>query len=109
MNPFTKLKAYLRLREAIKKADAAHAANGQRFYVIPAQDRQLVVIDKQNMKRLRQKHYLHPNFTTHDLIRTCFYHTPYSNGEGAISPLQANLRRSFYYKWYAESAKSKKP
>ena len=106
MNPFKKFRAYLRLREAIRKADEAHAANGHRYYVIPAQNRQLVVIDKENMKKLRHKHYFHHAFNTGDLMRTSFYYTPFSNGQGAISPQEAHLLRLFYYKWYNESSES---
>ena len=35
MNVFQKLKASLRLREAVKKAKDAHSQTGERYYVMP--------------------------------------------------------------------------
>ena len=48
MNIFKKIKASLRLREAVRKADKAHSENGQRYYVMPTSGTsgQLVIMDR---------------------------------------------------------------
>lgn len=101
MNPFTKLRAYLTLRQAINQAEQAHAQNGMRYYVMPAGEK-LLIMNRQDLKQLRRKHYTSPHATTHDLLRHCFYHTAHANGTGAMSALSVKARKMLYYKWYVE-------
>ncbi len=48
MNIFKKIRASLRLREAVRQADKAHRENGQRYYVMPTSgvSGQLVIMDR---------------------------------------------------------------
>ena len=109
MNIFKKIRAYLQLREAIRMADEAHEANGQRYYVIPngahadVKGAKLLVLSRADLKQLRIKHYAKPGVTTHDLLRTCFYHTPHRNGTGEMHPEERRIRKAAYYAWYSAS------
>lgn len=108
MNIFSKFKAYLRLREAVIKADKAHAENGDRFYVIPAANETLIVTDRKNFRILKQKSYIHRNCTVADLIAVSFYFTPYRDGSKAIAPDYAVEKREKYFRWVENCRKAKK-
>lgn len=100
----TKIRAALRLREAIRMADKAHRETGNRHYVMPvvgSGGRKLIVVDRRNFRLLRQKRYIHPNTRVFDLERECFYFTPYRNGSYALSPELMALKRSQYFSWVA--------
>lgn len=92
-------KDYLRLRAAIKKADEQHAKDGDRYYVTPSLNGQLLIMDRKNFRKLKQKHYIEKNVTLNDLRRECFYHTPYSNGTDAMPDEERKLRAASYYSW----------
>ena len=100
MNPVKKVKAYLMLREAVIKANAAHAKNGSRYYVVPSTDGKLIVLNRDDLKRLRMKHYTSHKTTTHDLLSSCFYHTSHANGTGAMSDEVAEARRQAFFEWF---------
>lgn len=108
MNIFSKFKAYLRLREAVIKADKAHAENGERYYVIPAADEKLLITDRKNFRILKQKGYIHRNRTVTDLIAMSFYFTPYKNGSKALSLDYAIEKREQYFRWVENCRKAKK-
>ena len=61
-NPITKLRDYLRYSEAVKKADEAHAKDGDRYYVVPSNNKDgkilLLVMDRKNFRRLKFKGYI---------------------------------------------------
>lgn len=103
MHIFQKLKASLRLREAVRKADEAHLETGERYYVMPASadDCKLIVMDRRNFRKLKQKGYITRKAYVADLERESFYFTPYRNGSCAISPEVANQKRNQYFSWYA--------
>lgn len=50
MNIFKKIKATLRLNEAMRQADKAHNENGNRYYVMPTSGTsgQLIIMDRNN-------------------------------------------------------------
>lgn len=110
MNIFQKLKASLRLREAVRKADEAHQETGERYYVMPASADgcKLIVMDRFNFRKLKQKGYITRNAYVADLERECFYFTPYRNGSCAISPEVANIKRNQYFSWYSACIKNSK-
>lgn len=108
MNIFSKFKAYLRLREAVKKADNAHAETGERYYVIPAADEKLLVTDRKHFRILKQKGYIHRNRTVADLVAIAFYLTPYRNGSKALSPDYAIEKRKQYFRWVENCRKARK-
>lgn len=99
MKFFRRLKAALMLREAIRKADNAHANGGGRFYVLGTADGKLIVTDKKNYRGLKRKGYINRNATTMDAERECFYHTPFKDGHGAISDLGIKFKRRQYLAW----------
>lgn len=102
MNPFKKLKAYLRYREAVRKADEAHVQTGERYYVIPAsgKNKTLLIMNRTNFRKLKQKNYITRKAFVRDLEKECFYCTPYRNGTGKLSNMDIAVRKSIYYNWY---------
>lgn len=110
MNIFKKFRASLRLREAVRKADEAHSENGQRYYVMPTSgvSGQLVIMDRNNFRKLKHKHYINYNTFVRDLEVECFYCTPYRNGAGELHPDVIAKKRKLYFSWLEAIAKSKK-
>lgn len=102
MNIFRKFKASLRLREAIKMADKAYRQSGQRYYVMPQHGtggRKLIVMDRFNFRRLKMKHYIHHNARVADLVRECFYCTPYRDGNQFLAPADRRKKVLQYFAW----------
>lgn len=110
MNIFRKIRASLRLNEAIRQADEAFKKNGQRYYVMPTSGTsgELVIMDRSNFRKLKQKGYINRNTFVNDLVRECFYCTPYNNGKGELPQLVIELKRKQYYSWLEVISKSKK-
>ena len=103
LNIFVKMKAALRLIEAVHRANKAHESTGNRYYVMPTSGTSgnLVIMDRYNFRKLKQKHYINRNATQMNLAAECFYCTPYSNGTGKLSALERSLKRESYYSWVA--------
>lgn len=102
MNIFRKFKASLRLREAVKMADKAHNRTGQRYYVMPQHHsggKKLIVMDRYNFRRLKLKHYIHTDARIFDLVRECFYCTPYRNGNQFLSKENRKKKVIQYFAW----------
>lgn len=101
MNIFKKIKALLRLREAVRQADKAHRENGQRYYVMPTSGTsgQLVIMDRNNFRKLKQKHYIKYETFVRDLECACFYCTPYRNGAGKLTAEVIALKKKQYFSW----------
>ncbi|MDY5632546.1 MAG: hypothetical protein SPF56_08675 [Bacteroidaceae bacterium] len=101
MNIFKKIRASLRLREAVRKADEAHSKNGQRYYVMPTSgtSAKLVIMDRGNFRKLKQKKYIGAGTFVSDLERECFYCTAYRNGAGELSEEVIALKRKQYFSW----------
>jgi hypothetical protein len=100
--------ARLRLDEAIKQADNAHQKTGHRYFVMPYTEqgqKKLMILDRQNFRRLKQKGYIHHRVLTNDLVRECFYHTPHANDSGQLPPEAAKLKRKQFYEWYLQKTK----
>lgn len=110
MNVFQKLKASLRLREAVKKAEDAHSQTGERYYVMPLSGSKgkLIIMDRFNFRKLKQKGYISYESHVRDLETECFYFTAYRNGTCGIVPEVENLKRQQYYSWYAECIRNHK-
>lgn len=108
--PWAKLKAYLRYKEAVRKADKAHSENGNRYYVMPTsgQSGQLVIIDRNNFRKLKLKHYINNSSFVRDIEIECFYCTPYRNGAGELSAEAVALKKKQYFSWLVAISKSKK-
>ena len=102
-NPFVHLKDYLRYREAVRKADQAHAESGERYYVMPSVDAEgnpkLVIMDRFNFRKLKQKRYISHKATVQDLKRECFYHTPYRDGTDPMDKFAICFKKEMYYSY----------
>ena len=108
MNFFVRLKASLRLREAIRMADKAHLKTGNRYYVLPQYNsggKKLVVMDRQNFRRMKLKHYINHDVKVFDLVRECFYCTGYRNGSHYLSPSVRNKKVKQYFDWVERDPK----
>lgn len=101
LNIFQRLRASLRLREAIRKADKAHQLTGSRYYVMPTTGKsgQLIILDRFNFRRLKLKGYINRNTFVKDLENECFYCTPYGNKSKRLSPEVINFKRLRYFSW----------
>ena len=94
MNIFRKIRASLRLREAVRQADEKHKETGERYYVMPAGGKkgQLIIMDRKNFRKLKQKGYINHNTFVGDLERECFYCTTYGNGSAMLPSAVIALR-----------------
>ena len=101
MNIFRKFRASLRLTEAVRQADKAHEETGERYYVMPTTGTsgQLVIMDRSNFRKLKQKGYIAHEATVANLEMECFYCTPYRNGEGELPDTIVSMKRKQYFKW----------
>lgn len=100
MNVFKKLRAYLRYREAVRKADEAHEKNGERFYVMPGVKNTILIMDRYNFRKLKHKGYISHKASVTDLEKECFYATPYKNGSAKMPTSVIELKKKQYYAWY---------
>lgn len=99
MKFFRRFKAYLALRDAIQKADNAHADGGGRYYVLGTADGKLIVTNKKNFRGLKRKGYIDKDATTQDALNECFYFTPFKDGHGYITPEILAIKRQQYLSW----------
>jgi hypothetical protein len=86
-------------REAIRKADRAHSKDGNRYYVMPSAEGKLLIMDRDNFRILKHKHYISRKATVQDLLNECFYFTPYRNGDCAITRDILDIKRKQYLSW----------
>lgn len=105
MNLFKKLVAYTRWYYAVRKADSEHERTGERYYVIAGNGKDLVVTDRGVFRKLKQKGYISRKANVNDLIRECFYFTPYKNGTGFITKEYMERKRNQYYAYLEAIAK----
>lgn len=107
---FRRFKANLKLNEAIKKADKAHAADGKRYYVLPTSGTsgKLIIMDRSNFRTLKFKHYIDHNAKIKDLERECFYCTAYKDGKGELTQNELDKKRETYLVWAEFIRKIKK-
>lgn len=107
MNVLSKFVAYLRLREAVNRADKAHAETGQRYYVVPSANK-LVILDRKNFRILKHKNYINYSARVNNLIVESFYFTPYRNGDGYLSQSYRKKKIMQYFDWVEATRKAKK-
>lgn len=93
MNIFEKIVAKLRFKEAVRRADEAHAKNGQRYYILPTKGGKLVIMDRKNFRLLRHKRYIVRGAKVPELVVRSLYFTPYRNGEGGMT--ESARKRAF--------------
>lgn len=110
MNLFQKFFAYLRLREAVIRADRAYHQTGTRHYVMPSfgGDRKLLVIDRSNFRILKRKGYINQKAMTHDMMLESFYFTPHRDGSGWLTEKDRRVKVRQFFSWYAAEIKAAK-
>lgn len=98
---FRRFKANLKINEAIKQADQAHAKDGKRYYVLPTAglEGKLIVMDRYNFRKLKIKHYINHNVKIADLERECFYCTAYKDGKGELDTDTLAQKKQSYHTW----------
>lgn len=96
---YRKFKANLQLNEAIRQADAAHAATHERYFVMPGANGKLIIMDRFNFRRLRMKHYIGNNVNISDLFRECFYHTPNRAEKDALPAEESYRKHAAFFQW----------
>ena len=100
MNIIKKLRASIRLNEAVVQADKAHEETGERYYVMPnGKSGKLIIMDRKNFRKLKQKGYINHNTFVGDLERECFYCTTYGNGSAMLPSAVIALKRKQYFSW----------
>lgn len=102
MNVFKRLNAYLRLREAVRQANEAWQRTGKRYYVMPTFDRsrRLIVMDRQNFRKLKRKRYINNSAAISDMIEESFYFTPCTaQGDGYLSDKDRRRKVINHYSW----------
>lgn len=97
MNIFKKFKAYLRFREAVRKADLAHSVDGKCYYVVPMVNGNLLIVDGKNFNILRRKGYISRDTKIKDLKASCLYHTPHTRGAKGMTEVEIDANRQRYY------------
>jgi hypothetical protein len=108
MNIFKRIRAILRLNEAIRQADKAHRKTGERYYVMPNGNKgKLIIMDRKNFRKLKQKGYIENKAFVHDLEQECFYCTTYRNGSGMLPLAVKTLKLKQYLSWLDHSKKTK--
>lgn len=100
--------AYLRLREAVRKADEAYRLTGRRHYVMPASGTQLLVMDRANFRILKRKGYITHKTLVHDMMIESFYFTPHRDGSGWLTEKDRRIKVRKYFAWYAAEIKAAK-
>lgn len=105
MNIFQQFFAFLRLREAVRKADEAYRLHRRRFYVLPGADRSLVVMDRANFRVLKRKGYIARNVFVSDAAFESFYFTPHADDSGRLSEPDRRHKVRQYFSWYQNRLK----
>lgn len=108
MNIFQQFFAYLRLREAVRKADEAYRLHRRRFYVLPGFGPNLVIVDRSNFRILKRKGYISPKAFTRDAVNESFYFTPFADGSGRLSETERRQKVMQYFSWYASRLEAEK-
>lgn len=106
-NPFLQFADYLRYREAVKRADKAHEETGERYYVMPVNitkdavsgKPKLIIMDRANFRKLKQKHYISQSATQRDMLYECFYCTPYRDGHGYLDAKGRRIKLFLYFSY----------
>ena len=97
--------ASLNLWLAIRKANKAYALaemNNQkdkRYYVMPDENDKLIVLCRDEFRKLKKYKRMDEKARVVHLIRESFYYTPYSGGDKAIDPAVKKQKRLMYIRY----------
>ena len=108
-NVFHQFFDYMRYYAAVNKADRAHEKTGERYYVMPSTgyNRKLIIVDRPNFRKLKQKGYISHRANQRDLVSECFYCTPYINGNGYLDEQGRKKKLAQYFSWCKAQRKLK--
>lgn len=70
----------LKLKFAIHMADKAHSQNGKRYYVMPDEKDQLIIMHRPSFRKMKRSGQMSYQAKVVDLKRESFYFTPYYTG-----------------------------
>lgn len=102
-----RMQAEIRLREAVRKADAAHEMDGTRYYVMPSTAQgKLLIMNRLSFRKLKRKHYISQSCSMNDVERISFYFSADKLGD-TIHPLLREKGHKRFISWYLASKKSK--
>lgn len=91
------IKAIITYYKAVKQADEQHRLYGTRQYVMGVSGSKLVVGDKKGIRDLQYRSGMkkkgEKRISVPLLQASCFYHTAYSDGRGAMTGMQKKIRR----------------
>ncbi len=101
MNIFKKIRASLRLQEAVRLADNAHSETGTCYYVMPTigDKKLLIVMNRKDLRALRRKRYVPSYACVRDLEKECFYRTVRKNGGSPLTNDEIKRKRKEYFAW----------
>lgn len=85
-----------RLDRAIRIAETQHAKDGQRYYVIQGEGKNLVIINRYMMRKLRSKGAMNKNVRVINLRQECFYCTEDRSGRRLHEKI-LKLKRKQYH------------
>ena len=85
------------LRTAVRKADAAHCSNAERYYVVAGDRGNLIVMNRREFRKFKQKGYISRKAFVDDLIIESFYFTPYRNESGQITDALRQRKIAAFY------------
>lgn len=97
MNLIKYIKAIISYHRAVRQADEQFRLYGHRQYVMGVSNSRLVVGDKKGIRDLQYRSGMkqkgEKRISVPLLQNSCFYHTPYSDGTGAMVGIQRKARR----------------
>ena len=97
MNIIKYIKALVTYHKAVRQADEQFRLYGKRQYVMGVSNSKLVVGDKKGIRDLQYRSGMkqkgEKTISVPMLQQSCFYHTPYSDGQGAMAGIVKTARR----------------
>jgi len=95
-------KSIIDYQKAVKMADTEHAKDGERYYVLGGStDGMLLVMNRSTLKKLKKEGRIDYSISVLTLEKKSFYHTPYSNGTGELTPADIVYKRKQFFRWRA--------
>lgn len=102
-----KIKAHLRYRLAVQRAEKAHDVDNCRYYVMPSTERgKLLIMSRKSFRKLKLKHYINSSCRMTDVERICFYFTADKAGK-SMHPLLKTKGYKRFISWFLTKEKGK--
>lgn len=101
----------LKLKFAIHMANKAHAENGKRYYVMPDDKNQLIIMHRPSFRKMKHAGRISYQAKVADVKRESFYFTPYSSKDEEKEPITPNIqeaKRLMFHRYMKESRLQKR-